>query len=287
MTNLRLIENFSIKTVDMRSAKWAQMVSYSFKQTGFAIITNHNISKDTIQAAYAQWIDFFASKDKFRYMSKNGNQGYSPFKSENAKGNSIKDLKEFYHLFSPFDNVPNGISITTVQNLSSKLIEIARQILYSLQSEIPRELVQTQGETLHRMIKNSPNNLLRILHYPKLPEDIEPGAVRAAAHEDINLITLLIAATQPGLQVKDLEGKWHDVECEPGSIVVNVGDMLQEASGGLFKSTTHRVVNPIGDNVSRYSMPMFIHPRPECILSSRYTAGQYLNERLREIGLVK
>jgi isopenicillin N synthase-like dioxygenase len=114
---------------------------------------------------------------------------------------------------------------------------------------------------------------------------VEPGAVRAAAHEDINLITLLPAATQPGLEVQDLKGNWHKIECDPGTIVVNVGDMLQEASGGVFKSTTHRVVNPEGENVARYSIPLFVHPRSECVLSKKYTAGQYLDERLKEIGL--
>lgn len=288
MRRLRIVENFSVKVADMQhDPQWAEIVSYSFKKTGFAVITNHGIPKDLIDAAYAQWADFFSTDNKFRYSTKNQTSGYFSFKSENAKNNPIKDLKEFYHSFFPFNNLPNGVSIATTQNLAFKLLEIARRILLSLQEEIPKDLVKIQGETLHHMAKDSENNLLRILHYPPLQEDIETGAVRAAAHEDINLITLLVAATQPGLQVKDLHGNWHDVVCEPGSLVVNVGDMLQEASGGLFKSTTHRVVNPSGENFSRYSMPLFVHPRPECRLSSRYTADEYLNERLKELGLIK
>ena len=137
------------------------------------------------------------------------------------------------------------------------------------------------------MIKRSKTNLLRILHYPPLDGGEEPGAIRGAAHEDINLITLLVAGTQPGLQVKDNNNDWHNVPCDIGSIAINAGDMLQEASGGYFPSTTHQVINPGNEikNESRYSMPLFLHPRDEIVLSDRYTAGQYLDERLKEIGL--
>lgn len=285
VNKLRLVNDFSVKTADMRNPNWAEIVSYSFKTTGFAVITHHGIRKDMIEAAYSQWADFFATDAKFRYLSKNGESGYFPYKSENAKDNPVKDLKEFYHVFFPFNNLPNGVSIAVMQNLTSKLNEIARNILWHLQSEIPKDLSKVQGETLQNMAKDSPNTLLRILHYPPLPPNAEPGAVRAAAHGDINLITLLISATQPGLEVQDLNGDWHAVECEPGALVVNVGDMLEHASNGVFKSTVHRVVNPLDENVSRYSMPFFVHPHPECVLSERYTADEYLQERLKEIGL--
>jgi isopenicillin N synthase-like dioxygenase len=148
---------------------------------------------------------------------------------------------------------------------------------------------------LHKMVEHSEQNLLRILHYPPLGLGSDAqritadGAVRAAAHEDINLITLLPAATYPGLQVKTKDGEWiwADMNVPKDAIIVNAGDMLQEASGGYFKSTTHRVVNPtgLGATVSRYSMPMFIHPRPDVRLSDKYTAGEYLDERLKELGL--
>jgi isopenicillin N synthase-like dioxygenase len=117
----------------------------------------------------------------------------------------------------------------------------------------------------------------------------EQGAIRAAAHEDINLITLLPAATEPGLQVKDKAGNWHDVKTDPETLVVNISDMLQEATDGFYRSTTHRVINPEGSDYSkpRLSMPMFVHPRADVVLSPRYTAGSYLNERLRELGLLK
>jgi len=118
--------------------------------------------------------------------------------------------------------------------------------------------------------------------------DEEPGAIRAAAHEDINLLTILPAANEPGLQVKTKDGNWLDVPCDFGNLIINIGDMLQEASGGYFPSTTHRVVSPEGADTSkaRVSLPLFLHPKPEVVLSSRYTADSYLMERLRELGVI-
>lgn len=130
--------------------------------------------------------------------------------------------------------------------------------------------------------------MFRILHYPPVDqEQAQAGAIRAAAHEDINLITLLLAGSAPGLQAQDLNGNWHDVSCDPGMIAVNAGDMLQMATGGYLPSTTHRVVNPEGQDASqpRYSMPIFIHPHAEVELAKGITADDYLNQRLREIGL--
>lgn len=284
---LRIIKKFKIKTIDMSRDVWELDVASSFKETGFAVLKNHRIPKDMIEAGYAQWKQFFDSEEKFNYVSKEKNKGYFPMKSENAKGSSVKDLKEFYHVFHPFTEVPKNISDITTQSLAFKLNEMARNILHKLQPHIPEELEKIQGEPLHKMVRDSSSTLLRVLHYPPVPEDAEEGAIRAAAHEDINLITLLVSASEAGLQVKDLEGNWIDVEADPNSIIVNVGDMLQEASGGVFKSTTHRVVNPKDKNVSRYSMPFFVHPKNESRLSKRYTAGEYLEERLRELGLVK
>jgi len=136
------------------------------------------------------------------------------------------------------------------------------------------------------MIKGSTQSLLRVLHYPPIDDDdVEPGAIRAGAHEDINLITLLPSANEPGLQVKARDGSWLDVPCDFGNLIINIGDMLQEASGGYFPSTTHRVINPDGHDTkkARISLPLFLHPRPDVVLSERYTAGSYLQERLQEL----
>jgi isopenicillin N synthase-like dioxygenase len=137
------------------------------------------------------------------------------------------------------------------------------------------------------MVTNSEQTLLRILHYPPLDGSEEPDAIRAAAHEDINLLTILPAANEPGLQVKAMDGSWLDVPCDFGNLIVNIGDMLQEASGGYFPSTTHRVINPKGadQTKSRISLPLFLHPNPEVVLSERYTAKSYLQERLKELGV--
>ncbi len=130
--------------------------------------------------------------------------------------------------------------------------------------------------------------LLRVLHYPPLEGDEELGAIRAGAHEDINLLTVLPAANEPGLQVKTKEGDWLDVPCDFGNLIINIGDMLQEASGGYYPSTTHRVINPEGADKtkSRISLPLFLHPKPEVVLSERHTANSYLMERLRELGVI-
>ncbi|MGB7995352.1 MAG: 2OG-Fe(II) oxygenase family protein, partial [Photobacterium halotolerans] len=130
--------------------------------------------------------------------------------------------------------------------------------------------------------------LLRVLHYPPLKGEEELGAIRAGAHEDINLLTVLPAANEPGLQVKAKTGEWLDVPCEFGNLIINIGDMLQEASGGYFPSTTHRVINPEGADKtkSRISLPLFLHPKPDVVLSERHTADSYLMERLKELGLI-
>lgn len=284
---LRVVSGFRVETVDLQKFTWPQDLIFSFKKTGFAVIKNHKIEKSLLDSVYSDWAQFFASPSKKHFKTENGVNGYFPFKSENAKGNPVKDIKEFYHVFAPFDmdSRPSPWIGDTTKQLADEMLGLSRHLLFVLQKEISNELFEIHGQPLHLMSRDSSQNLLRILKYPKLA-DYEEGAVRAAAHEDINLITLLPAATQPGLEVQDLSGEWHKVPCEPGQIIVNVGDMLEEASGGIFKSTTHRVVNPDkSENNERFSMPLFVHPKSEVRLSKRYTAGQYLDERLKEIGL--
>ena len=155
-----------------------------------------------------------------------------------------------------------------------------------IEKNTPEEIRSQFREPLKDMINGSKTNLLRIIHYPPFTGNEDDRSVRAAAHEDINLITLLVAGTRPGLEAKDKDGKWHKITTDPGTIIVNIGDMLKEASGGYYPSTTHRVVNPEKQsNNSRYSIPLFLHPRNEVVLSEKYTAGEYLAERLQEIGL--
>lgn len=278
----------NIQTINLLNPDSGKKLVQSLKETGFAVITNHDIDSDILNGAYSEWKDFFASEDKFKFQF-NDQSGYFPFRSENAKGSSVKDLKEFFHLFNPFVKIPSNDEFDYVGTMSVayQLMFLGYELLGMLDNELPVEVTSKFSQRLRNMAEGAPGTLFRVLHYPPLNGDAEPGAVRAAAHEDINLITLLPAATQPGLEVKDSEGNWHAVECDPGSIVINAGDMLQEATGGYLKSTTHRVVNPTdgSEKNSRYSMPLFIHPHGTVRLSDKYTAQEYLDERLREIGL--
>ena len=195
----------------------------------------------------------------------------------------MKDLKEFFHVY-PGCRLPDDIAALTRQ-IYADLDSLGRELLGWIQAQAPAEITDTLSMPLDQMMEDSDQSLLRILHYPPV-EAAEPGAIRAAAHEDINLITLLLSGSKPGLQAMDADGNWHDVACDPGMITINNGDMLAMATGDYFPSTTHRVTNPdAGQNVSRYSMPMFLHPRPDVPLRPDITADQYLQQRLREIGL--
>jgi isopenicillin N synthase-like dioxygenase len=268
------------------AADAGERLASSLRDTGFAVLGDHPISLDLVQETYGEWEGFFASPARHDYTFDPETQdGYFPFRSENAKGRIQKDLKEFFHIY-PGTRLPDGISHRT-RELYAALSELGGELLGLLEEHTPSDVSSGLSEPLKGMIEGSAQTLLRILHYPPLHGNEEEGAVRAAAHEDINLITLLVAATAPGLQVRDARGEWHDVPADPGTIVVNAGDMLQMATDGYYPSTSHRVTNPPPDQAtrSRLSMPLFLHPRPEVRLSARHTAGSYLEERLREIGL--
>lgn len=274
-----------VLNVDFQSPTAPALFCQSLKETGFAVLNNHPIDPQLIHSAYLQWGQFFQSdaKHQFTYQ-KPAQDGYFPYRTENAKDSRISDLKEFYH-FYPWGKIPDDIRDTTI-SMFSTLQSLASTLLQWVENFLPSVIARQLSTPLSQMIVDSPNTLLRILHYPPLNNDHEEGAVRAAAHEDINLITLLPAATEPGLQVKDTRGNWHDVACDPGNIVVNVGDMLQMCTEHYYKSTTHRVTNPPqSDNRSRFSMPLFLHPRREVKLSKTHTAVEYLHQRLREIGI--
>lgn len=274
--------------VDFKSANAPALFTQSLRQTGFAVLTNHPIQETLVNNIYTEWQKFFNSEERFNYLLDIEKQdGYVPFaQSETAKGNTVRDLKEFYHLYS-WGRYPQSLSPLT-QQLYEEMSALAAKLLQWIEDNTPQEVKKNFSMPLSAMIKDSPATLLRILHYPPLKGDEPEGAVRAADHEDINLITLLPAATTTGLQVKDIEGKWHDVPCDHGSLAVNIGDMLQMCSRHYFPSTTHRVINPKGEAAkqSRFSMPLFLHPRPEVRLSEKYTQKSYLLERLKELGLV-
>ena len=274
-----------IETVDYKASDAPQRLARSLRETGFAVLANHPISPERIDEAYDLWGGFFASETKSDYLRDYEKQdGYFPFKSEHAKDAAKKDLKEFYHVY-PWGRVPEDLNAFTRQ-LYADLTAIGVELLSWLDQQMPEELRNRLSAPLQEMMSDSQQSLLRILHYPPVGQDEDAAAIRAAAHEDINLITLLLAGSQPGLQARDKQGNWHDVPCDPGMITINNGDMLSLATDCYFPSTTHRVVNPdVNLNLSRYSMPMFLHPRPDVKLRHDFTAEHFLQERLRQIGL--
>ena len=275
----------NVERVDYKATGASEVLARSLHNTGFAVLENHPITPQRIARFYDDWGNFFASEDKHDWLRDPEKQdGYFPFRSENAKGQIVKDLKEFYHVYE-WGRVPPRLEADT-RALHKDLTELGVELLSWLQQETPEEVSQKFTMPLDEMMSESLMSLLRILHYPPVEDDIEEGAIRAAAHEDINLITLLLAGSQPGLQARDNKGNWHDISCDAGMITINNGDMLSLASQNYFPSTTHRVVNPDASvNQSRYSMPIFLHPRPDVLLDKDLSAGEFLQQRLREIGL--
>ena len=282
----------NIQMVDYRSKDASKALAESLHETGFAVLTHHPILHATIDTAYQSWGAFFADEEKHAYIRDPETQdGYFPFKSEHAKNASAKDLKEFYHVY-PWGRIPPPQEVLTRQ-IYADLLALGIELLGWLDRHIPA--ANAPNVTLQDMMSGSQQSLLRILHYPPLTSpsddpasDHDAGgqAIRAAAHEDINLITLLLSGSAPGLQAQDRQGAWHDVSCDAGMITINNGDMLALATDNFFPSTTHRVVNPEARmNHSRYSMPMFLHPRPDVELVPSFTADQFLQQRLRDIGL--
>ena len=277
--------DFNVLAISYKDPEARVKFAESLHETGFAILKDHPITNMEIDRMYSVWADYFSSDERLEDAVKPGEvNGYFGFKSENAKGSAYKDLKEFFHVYEN-KPVPKSVEPET-RAFQSKMISIGSELLGWLDEQTPDSTRQRFSENLQSMINGSDSNLLRILHYPPLDENVEVGEVRAAAHEDINLITLLVTGSEPGLQAKDKDGNWHDVPCHSGYITINSGDMLAKASCGYYPSTPHRVINPPNqENRSRYSMPLFVHPRAEVQLDETQTAGEYLDERLHEIGL--
>ncbi len=278
----------NLEKIDYRSFQADQLLTESLEQTGFAVLSNHPIPSSLIELVYQEWQEFFSSDRKLKYLFDPERQtGYFPFKTEKAKGNDAADLKEFYHLYQN-QILPIGMTDSSWQ-LFDALIDLGGELLGWIENNLPDQIRQKFSVPLAQMIVNSNQHLLRILHYPPLTESnsSQKDSIRAAAHEDINLITLLPGATAAGLEILDRGGKWQAIESNPEDLVINVGDMLQLVTNHYLRSTTHRVINPPNQNLaeSRYSMPMFLHSRSDVILSEQHTAGSYLQERLREIGL--
>jgi len=274
-----------VEVVDYTAADAPQAFTRSLRETGFAVLVNHPLPKDLVQTIYDEWLAFFDSPAKEAYRFSDGNQdGYfAPDVSETAKGNDVKDIKEFFHVY-PWGRFPTEVSDAALR-YAEEAKAIALTLLGWVEAETPPEVAARFSVPLQEMMAQSKRSLLRILRYPPLSGNEPPNAMRAAAHEDINLLTVLPASNEAGLQVKDLAGNWHDVPCDFGSLAINSGDMLQLASGGYYPSTTHRVVNPTGDAAtrSRLSLPLFLHPADDVVLAEGRTAFSFLQERIAEL----
>ncbi|MFB2779660.1 isopenicillin N synthase family oxygenase [Shewanella sp. FJAT-51649] len=277
-----------LETIDYRAADSAKRFVESLRETGFGVLSNHPIDKELVESIYTEWQAFFNSDAKNEFMfNRETHDGFFPASiSETAKGHTVKDIKEYYHVY-PWGRIPDSLR-ANILAYYEKANALASELLEWIETYSPDEVKAKFSIPLPAMIADSHKTLLRILHYPPMTGDEEMGAIRAAAHEDINLITVLPAANEPGLQVKAKDGSWLDVPSDFGNIIINIGDMLQEASGGYFPSTSHRVINPEGTDKtkSRISLPLFLHPNPSVVLSERYTADSYLMERLRELGVL-
>ncbi|MCB1636128.1 MAG: isopenicillin N synthase family oxygenase [Xanthomonadales bacterium] len=286
----------------------------AYRQFGFVGIRNHGLDPALIDQAYRVFQAFFALpeeiKRRYHLAGKGGARGYTGFKIETAKDSDHPDLKEFWHIGR---ELPAGhpYAEEMPDNLWPTEVEGFRQYGYGLYEALDGlGRVMLQAIALHLGLRqdwfddkvNHGNSILRPIHYPPIG-DPETPSVRAGQHEDINLITLLIGSSAEGLQLLRRDGSWLPVTTQGDAIVCNIGDMLQRLTNHVLPSTTHRVVNPVGEKARqpRYSIPFFLHPNPDFVIETlpgcisadnpnRYsesiTAQGYLQERLREIRLI-
>lgn len=260
----------------------------SLHETGFGVLTQHPLRQEQVDSIYTNWTSFFAGSTKRNFVHSQKNDGFFPIEmAEAAKDCEIRDIKEYFQFYL-WGQCPVELR-QELLDYYEDTCRFAAELLGWIEQFSPQSVRALYHEPLSSMLEHSEQSMLRILHYPPLKGDEMPSAIRAAAHEDINLITVLPASREPGLQVLRRDGSWMHVPCDFGNLIINIGDMLQEASGGYFPSTTHRVINPpdADHNNSRISLPLFLHPRPDVVLSSRYTADSYLKQRLDELRQAK
>lgn len=277
----------SVAIVDMSGPDADVAFVQALRETGFAVLRNPPLDGKRLQRMAVAWRAFFYSDKKWNYpitSTPSGNtSGYIPPEvSETAVGHDVKDLKEFFHIV-PATELPAGLEEDTRAHLL-QAFALGQLLLSWLDQHCADSLpVSLRGELAASL--SADDSLLRVLHYPPLSGDEPAGAVRAAAHEDINLLTILPVSDEPGLQILTRERVWADVPGKRGDVIINSGDMLQEASGRQFPSTSHRVINPPSaqSNLSRIAIPYFMAPRLSVQLSERYTAGSYLQERLEQL----
>ena len=287
--------------------EFSSKIGEAFHSIGFVCIKNHGIDDQLIKELYRTIQSFFSLplelKEEYEILGLSGQRGYTSFGKEHAKGSISADLKEFFQYGQPRDvRLPN-VNVKEQSDLNQILekafLEFETSGVYLLRA-ISIYLGLDEFYFDEKVLDGE--SILRAIHYPPITDNPNT-AVRAEQHEDINLITLLIGASADGLQILSKENDWVNINADPGQIVVNVGDMLQRLTNNKLKSTTHRVINPPKHlwHTSRFSMPFFLHPKSQVSLSclqscvdsdnpkyyNDITAGEYLHERLIEIGLKK
>ena len=297
-----------------RKNKFIKEIGSAFENIGFVALSGHFLSEKLVGDLYSEIKKFFdlpqETKDKYEIEGIGGQRGYTSFGKEHAKGRTEGDLKEFWHFGQYVEDdpkleksYPSNVQVTELDHFNEvgkqtyKMLEkTAQYVLRALALHL--ELEETYFD---KYIKNG-NSILRPIHYPPITNEPK-NAVRAAAHGDINLITLLMGAHGKGLQVRNHEGEWVDAIAKTDQLMINVGDMLSRLTNNKLKSTIHQVVNPPRElwGTSRYSVPFFMHPISEMPLNcldncvdeehpkqfEDITAGEFLHERLIELGLIK
>ncbi|MEJ7610103.1 MAG: 2-oxoglutarate and iron-dependent oxygenase domain-containing protein [Ferruginibacter sp.] len=297
----------------VRKNDFVQKLGEAYEEVGFVAVKNHGVPDELIGDLYRYVQEFFSlpldKKRGYEIPELAGQRGYTSFGKEHAKGSDAPDLKEFFQYGQgPRDNYkeeeyPANVKVNEVATFNKTFDDAYRAFEKSGTALLQAiSLYLGLDEHYFDQYVHNGNSILRAIHYPPITQE-PASAIRAEQHEDINLITLLVGASADGLQILTKQGEWVAVTSLPEQIVVNVGDMLQRFTNNKLRSTTHRVVNPRRElwHTSRFSIPFFLHPRSSmslrcldtCIDDSHpkayedATAGEYLDERLREIGLKK
>jgi isopenicillin N synthase-like dioxygenase len=290
-------------TDDDRRQQAIHTLGSALENSGFFILEQGPVAPEVVRRAHQIATEFFGLSDtlKQQYVARQQPEqgGFTQFGAEQAKGYSVPDLKEFWHVTYGSlgqDHAPWPVEVPLFRPVMTRLYQQLTICAHGLLEACALYLGQPRSWLT--AMAHGGNTVLRLAHYPPIPAGVPAGSLRAAPHEDINLITLLCEATAPGLEILTHDGRWLPIQATPNQIVVDTGDMLQNLTNGLFKSTTHRVTNPNQRNQRRLSMPFFVHPRPEVDLSPQpafvdrtgglplfpaITAEAYLKQRLGEI----
>jgi hypothetical protein len=303
-----------VNGTEAQKVQFSKQLGKAFEEVGFVAVKNHGIDQSLIDRVYATVQAFFKLpsdiKKNYEIPGLAGQRGYTSFGKEHAKGSDAPDLKEFFQYGQTIEKgeaapeaYPDNVQVSEIADFNQLFLDTYRAFEKSggaLLAAIAEYL--DLGKDYFNKHIHLGNSILRAIHYPPITSEPK-SSIRAEQHEDINLITLLVGASAEGLEILSKQNEWLPIQADNGEIVVNVGDMLQRLTNDRLKSTTHRVVNPPREKwgTSRYSIPFFLHPKSNmslaCLSScisvehpkhyEDYTAGQYLDERLREIGLKK